>query len=175
MTPEPTQHSTADPALDWAGWLERHGGKLFYFAVHWNAEDPEDALQHAVVQTARAVAEGRCEADETAALRYAYTALRTRLYRAHERCEHRRAGETAWGREQVLLTSTDSTEEECRRVEAALAQLPPQEAEIVVLHLWENMSFIEIGGLLDLNRNTVSARYRRALESIRRHLKNIPE
>lgn len=55
MKREPTQENSDDaPALDRAAWLQRHGGKLYYFAVHWNAEDPEDALRHAVVQTALA-------------------------------------------------------------------------------------------------------------------------
>lgn len=169
MKREPTQESSDDtPALDWGAWLQRHGGKLYYFAVHWNAEDPEDALQHAVVQTARAVTEGRCEAAEDAALRYAYTTLRHRLHRVREQQEQRQRSESAWGREHPLLTADDATEEECRLVEKALQQLPPEVADIVVLHLWENMNFKDIAALLDLNRNTVAARYRKALSALRR-------
>lgn len=169
MKPEPTQESRDDtPVLDWGAWLQRHGGKLYYFAVHWNAEDPEDALQHAVVQTARAVTEGRCEAEEEAALRYAYTTLRHRLHRVRAQQEQRQRSESVWGQEHPLLTADDATEEECRLVEKALQQLPPEEADIVVLHLWENMSFKDIAALLDLNRNTVATRYRKALSALRR-------
>lgn len=169
MKREPTQESSDDtPALDWGTWLQHHGGKLYYFAVHWNAEDPEDALQHAVVQTARAVTEGRCEAAADAALRYAYTTLRHRLHRVRAQQEQRQRSESAWGREHPLLTADDATEEECRLVEKALQQLPSEEADIVVLHLWENMSFKDIAVLLDKNRNTVAARYRKALSALRR-------
>lgn len=167
MPPEPTQESAAAPAMDWAAWLQRHSGKLYYFAVHWNADDPENELQHAVVQTARAVTEGRCEAAADAALRYAYTTLRHRLHRVRAQQEQRQRSESAWGREHPLLTADDATEEECRLVEQALQQLPPEEADIVVLHLWENMSFKDIAVLLDKNRNTVAARYRKALSALR--------
>lgn len=171
MKCEPTQETSDDaPALDWGTWLQHHGGKLYYFAVHWNAEDPEDALQHAVVQTARAVTEGRCEAEAEAALRYAYTTLRHRLHRVRAQQEQRQRSESAWGREHPLLTADDATEEECRLVEKALQQLPSEEADIVVLHLWENMSFKDIAALLDLNRNTVAARYRKALSTLRHTL-----
>lgn len=175
MPPEPTQESAAAPAMDWAAWLQRHSGKLYYFAVHWNADDPENELQHAVVQTARAVTEGRCEAEDTAALRYAYTTLRRHLHRSHEKGLLRRDHETAWEHEHRLLYADGATEEECRDLEDALRQLPPQEAEIIMLHLWENMSFADIGSLLDLNRNTVSARYRKALSGLRHLLRFLPE
>ena len=165
---EQTQHAEPDtPGTDWAAWLQRHGGKLFYFAVHWNAEDPEDALQHTMVQTARAVAEGRCNGDDTAILRYAYTTLRHRLNRLHRESERRRKQESAWGNEMCLLHSDNATAEECRRVEEALRLLPPEEAEIVVLHLWEDMTFQDIAELMNLNRGTVAARYRKALTGIR--------
>lgn len=173
---EQTQHSSArEPGTDWAAWLQHHGGKLYYFAVHWNAEDPEDALQHAVVKTARAVAEGRCESDDTAILRYAYTTLRHYLNRARLKGMQRRVGESAWGQGMCLLQSDEATTEECRKVEAALRRLPPEEAEIVVLHVWEDMTFLEIAELLEINRNTVASRYRRALTGIRELLDHFAE
>ena len=169
MKREPTQESSNDtPALDWGTWLQHHGGKLYYFAVHWNAEDPEDALQHAVVQTARAVTEGRCEAAEEAALRYAYTTLRHRLHRVRAQQEQRQRSESAWGREHPLLTADDATEEECRLVEKALQQLPSEEADIVVLHLWENMSFKDIADTLGISINTALGRMRYAIINLRR-------
>lgn len=39
-----------------------------------------------------------------------------------------------------------------------------------MLHLWEEMSFLDIAELLGINRHTVSARYCRALTNIRKHL-----
>ena len=168
MPTEQTEQKNAEgTGPDWASWLQRHSGRLFFFAVHWNAEDPEDALQHALVKTAHAVAEGRCDADDNAILRYAFITLRSKLHRAHRDMERRYAGERAWGEEMHLLESDEATEEECRCVEAAVRKLPPEEAEVVVLHLWEGMTFQDIGELLDINRHTAAARYRRALTDIR--------
>ena len=173
---EQTQHGgEREPGTDWAAWLQRHGGKLFYFAVHWNAEDPEDALQHTMVQTARAVAEGRCVGDDTSILRYAYTTLRHRLSRVRREGMRRRIGESAWGQGMCLLQSDEATVEECRKVEAALRQLPAEEAELIVLHVWEGMTFLEIAELLELNRNTVASRYRKALTAIRELLDHFTE
>lgn len=175
MPPEPPEESAATPAMDWAAWLQHHSGKLYYFAVHWNAEDPEDELQHAVIQTARAVTEGRCEAEDSAALRYAYTTLRRNLHRSHTLGERRRDRERAWTQEHRLLYADDATAQECADLEEALQQLPPQEAEIIVLHLWEDMSYKEIGALLNLHRNTVATRYRKALSTLRQLLHFLPE
>lgn len=171
MPTEHTEHgNTQQTGPDWAAWLQRYSGKLYFYAVHWNAEDPEDALQHTMVNTARAVAEGRCPADDATILRYAFTTLRNRLHRMHSVREMRRSGESAWGAELQLLESTRASNDECLQVQEAVRKLPPEEGEIVVLHLWEEMSFLDIAEFLGINRHTVSKRYCRALTNIRKHL-----
>lgn len=49
----------------------------------------------------------------------------------------------------------------------ALAQLDPEQAETVRLHLIGEMTFREIGELLDMPLQTVASRYRRAIEKMR--------
>jgi len=48
-----------------------------------------------------------------------------------------------------------------------LAELPVAQREVIVLKLWHNCTFEEIGELLDLSPNTAAGRYRYGLEKLR--------
>jgi RNA polymerase sigma-70 factor, ECF subfamily len=49
----------------------------------------------------------------------------------------------------------------------ALNALPSDQREVVVLHVWGELTFLQIGGLLNLSANTVASRYRYALGKLR--------
>jgi RNA polymerase sigma-70 factor (ECF subfamily) len=53
------------------------------------------------------------------------------------------------------------------RLEAALAELPEEQREIVVLHLQSKLPFREIARLREISINTAMSRYRYALDKIR--------
>lgn len=55
-------------------------------------------------------------------------------------------------------------------VQVAIRRLPPQQSEVVVLKLWEEMTFAEIADVLGESPNTVASRYRYALEKLAVHL-----
>ncbi len=50
---------------------------------------------------------------------------------------------------------------------AALAALPEDQRSVVHLHVWEDMTFREIGELLGLPTQTIASRYRYALDKLR--------
>jgi RNA polymerase sigma-70 factor (ECF subfamily) len=52
---------------------------------------------------------------------------------------------------------------------AALATLQEDQRSVIHLHLWEDMSFREIGELLGQPTQTIASRYRYALEKLRVH------
>jgi RNA polymerase sigma-70 factor (ECF subfamily) len=52
---------------------------------------------------------------------------------------------------------------------AALAGLPEEQRSVVHLHVWEDMTFREIGELLGQPTQTIASRYRYALEKLRLH------
>jgi RNA polymerase sigma factor (sigma-70 family) len=54
-----------------------------------------------------------------------------------------------------------------RLLHAALAQLPPEQREVVTLHLRAELTFREIARLQDVSINTVQSRYRYGLEKLR--------
>ncbi len=52
-------------------------------------------------------------------------------------------------------------------VQNALAQLPVEQTEAVVLKIWYEMTFAEIGQILDISPNTAASRYRYGLAKLR--------
>jgi RNA polymerase sigma-70 factor (ECF subfamily) len=51
-------------------------------------------------------------------------------------------------------------------VAAALQHLPPNQKEVIVLKIWEDLTFMEIASILGESPNTVASRYRYALEKL---------
>jgi RNA polymerase sigma-70 factor, ECF subfamily len=48
-----------------------------------------------------------------------------------------------------------------------LAELPPEQREVIVLKIWNHCTFEEIGALLDISPNTAAGRYRYGLQKIK--------
>ena len=48
-----------------------------------------------------------------------------------------------------------------------LGDLPDDQREVIVLHVWGELTFSEIGHLLDISSNTAASRYRYALAKLR--------
>ncbi len=59
----------------------------------------------------------------------------------------------------------------------ALERLPAEQREVIVLKIWHEQTFEEIGGLLHLSPNTAAGRYRYGLQKLRAILatEGIPE
>lgn len=57
-----------------------------------------------------------------------------------------------------------------RAVWKALRQLPTEQAEVVVLRIWEGMTFAEIGEVLEISQNTAASRYQYAVQKLSRRL-----
>ena len=52
-----------------------------------------------------------------------------------------------------------------------LMKLPPEQREVIVLKIWHEHTFEEIGELLELSPNTAAGRYRYGMEKLRACLK----
>jgi RNA polymerase sigma-70 factor (ECF subfamily) len=59
------------------------------------------------------------------------------------------------------------------RVTEALAALPADQREVIVLKIWYRQTFAEIGRLLDISPNTAAGRFRYALARLRRALEEL--
>jgi RNA polymerase sigma-70 factor, ECF subfamily len=54
-----------------------------------------------------------------------------------------------------------------------LAELPLEQREAVVLKIWNQFTFEEIGGLLEISPNTAAGRYRYGLQKIKHQLEGL--
>ena len=83
-------------------------------------------------------------------------------------------------RQPVSLTGTDSMipdskgpdesviyNEEAQRLNCALAELPDNQREVIILHLKSKMKFKEIARLQGVSANTIQGRYRYGLNKLR--------
>jgi RNA polymerase sigma-70 factor (ECF subfamily) len=66
---------------------------------------------------------------------------------------------------------TPSETEAERQAMRALADLPQEQREVIVLKIWHEHTFQEIGALLDISPNTVAGRYRYGLQKLRISMK----
>jgi RNA polymerase sigma-70 factor, ECF subfamily len=64
----------------------------------------------------------------------------------------------------------EETERE-RLAMKCLAQLPPEQREVIVLKIWSEQTFEEIGALLAISPNTAAGRYRYGMNKLRAELK----
>ena len=61
--------------------------------------------------------------------------------------------------------------EDADALQAALERLPQAQREVLVLRIWSDLTFAQIASTLGESINTVTARYRYALEAMRRVIK----
>jgi len=57
-------------------------------------------------------------------------------------------------------------EETYRAIWLALRMLPPEQAEVVTLKIWEDMTFAQIGEILELSPNTAASRYQYGMNKL---------
>ena len=149
---------------DRAGLVERlydaHGASLYRYALmllldHTAAED-------AVQQVFAAVMRGSGALDNE--LHYLRRAVRNECYSTL-----RRRRDTPLDAGSVLepAAGVHVSPDERLALEGALAALPTDQREVVHLHVYEGMTFREIGESLDESMNTVASRYRYALTRMR--------
>ncbi len=136
-------------------------------AITRNQDDAEDAVQSALVRVA----------DHPRLLNKAeepwYYLLRMVRNEALLILRQRNRSLTLASLSDLLTrTAVDEAEKEetFRAVWSALRKLPVQQSEVVVLKVWEGLTFAQIGKVLDITPSTAASRYRYALEKLSRKL-----
>jgi len=77
---------------------------------------------------------------------------------------------------EIFERSPDPDREAFRlRLESALAELPVEQREVVVLKLWEERTFDEISHICGIPLNTAASRYRYGLDKLRGLLRPVYE
>lgn len=136
-------------------------------ALTHHQQDAEDAVQAALVRLA---GEPQLLRDVRSPWSYLLRMVRNEallILRRKERC-------SAAGDLSDLLTRcrVDEMEQEesQRAVWRALRALPPEQVEVVVLKIWEEMTFSQIGEVLDISPNTAASRYQYAMAKLSQRL-----
>ncbi|MBL7649232.1 MAG: sigma-70 family RNA polymerase sigma factor [Candidatus Hydrogenedentes bacterium] len=101
---------------------------------------------------------------------YLYRAARNEaLSRLRKRTVRTRAAAELTYAAEVLTPIESSLEsaEEAARVNSALLALPVEQREVVVLKVYQNMTFKDIARITGASQNTVASRYRYALAKLK--------
>ncbi len=157
----------------WKDWFDAHGPKLLLCARLWTRSlaDAEDVVQEAFVRYWRHQRKlpGDPQALLVTSVRRAALDLARRESRRALR-EERVANES--GDDGGLFVAQPGEDAERRReIEAALQRLPAEQREVLVLKIWQELTFEQIGEMLHLSPNTAASRYRYALGALRKELK----
>jgi RNA polymerase sigma-70 factor, ECF subfamily len=193
----PTPHRSMDETLDmappcaepqispasaaWSEWLAAHAPRLLLFARQQarSHQDAEDILQDALVRLVEKLNSGEFVGGRDAWLPYIFTSIRRLAIDLSRRDDRRKRREDAVGegieaeqREAFhpWFESEASGDETRVQLEEGLRELPPKFAEVIVMKIWGERTFAEIGETLGISQNTAASRYRYGLEALKRHL-----
>ena len=156
------------PAL--AGLYDLTAGRLLRYSlsITRHQHDAEDALQAALLSVA-----DHPQMLERSDRPWAYLLRITRneslvILRRKRRCLL--SDDLQDLRTQVQVDELER-EETFREVWRALRRLPATQGEVVVLKIWESMTFAEIGDVLEVSPATAASRYRYAMEKLSHRLR----
>lgn len=153
----------------WKDWFDRHGPRLFLYAKQLtrSAADAEDVLQEAFVRFWK---HQRHLGGEPIALVFA-SIRRTAIDQARSADRRARREETAGQSIEEPWFDRESTEQErTAEIEESLRQLPQEQREILVLRLWGELTYEQIGDQLGISPHTAASRYRHGMDRMRRTL-----
>lgn len=140
---------------------------LVLFARQWvrSAADAEDIVQDAFVKFWR-----RNHKIDNRALLYATvrsTALD--LIRRDSR-RARREIEASAEVDEAIAHAFDFDDESQRGLARAIDRLPHEQREVLVMKIWNELTFAEIAQALEISQNTAASRYRYALAALKKDL-----
>ena len=132
-----------------------------------NQHDAEDAVQASLVQVALKMRKF-CRADHPWA--YLLTTVRNEALMIARRKQRWTLSTNLADLLTLPLVDELEIEETHRAVWRALRSLPTTQAEVVVLKIWEELTFAQIAEILDVPPDTVASRYRYAMNKLNRKL-----
>lgn len=142
--------------------------------------DVEVLLSGVIERVAEAVAQGRVPAEEEDLLRYSMSSIRHEAIRANRRNSNRREAEQQYfagaGPEPVSehpRMSEADAEVRAQHIRCAVQQLPAEQAELIILHIWEELSIAEIARRFRTPESTIRSRYIVALRTMKSYLSTL--
>ena len=151
---------------DWRSCFSQLAPGLLLFARQWvhSSADAEDIVQEAFVKFWR-----KQHSIENRGLLYATvrTVALDLLRRDSRRA--RREATASLDMEHTTEPQFDFDDGSQRELAAALDLLPVEQREVLVMKIWNELTFAEIGAALGISQNTAASRYRYALASLKKN------
>jgi RNA polymerase sigma-70 factor, ECF subfamily len=148
---------------------------LYLFArtvANGNQADAEDALQECFIR----LWQNRQGLGAVRNLRaYLFTTIRNAYMNVArtEAREHKRRTERG-GPSGLIAEGPADSRLDCERISAAIASLPEDQRNVVVLKVWGELTLAEIAEVIRESPNTVASRYRYGLRKLRDFLGDEP-
>jgi RNA polymerase sigma-70 factor (ECF subfamily) len=140
---------------------------LLLFARQWvqSAADAEDVVQEAFIKFWRR----NHNIDNRALLYAAVRSIALDFIRRNTRRARREA--TVFAETETASDPQFASDDETQSaLAAAVGSLPQDQREVLVLKIWNELTFNEIGGALGISQNTAASRYRYALANLKKTL-----
>src|SRR5438270_12361172 len=150
---------------EWKVCFSEVGPGLVLFARQWvqSAADAEDIVQEAFVRFWR-----RNHSIQNRGLLYATVrSIALDLIRRDSRRARREAAAVA-DSDQTIEPAFQCQDESQQSLVLALDRLPKNQREVLVMKIWNELTFAEIGEVLGVSQNTAASRYRYGLEALRK-------
>ena len=140
---------------------------LVLFARQWarSAADAEDIDQEAFVKFWR-----RNHNIDNRALLYATVRSIALDFLRRDSRRARRESVAVAETEQSVQPTFEIEDESQRALVAALDLLPNEQREVLVMKIWNDLTFAEIASALEISQNTAASRYRYALANLKKNL-----
>ena len=157
---------------EWEAIFNEHGAPLILLARQWTY--CQNAAEDVVVEAFLRVWEQRCAVREPIPYLYEFVRRLAKDWQSSETSRHRR--EQVVGQRAIQRSSAVAPEmfviaqENQDAVLGALAELPAEQREVIVMKLWGQLTFAAIAEQLAIPLNTAASRYRYGLEAIQRRL-----
>ena len=152
---------------DWKSCFSEVAPGLVLFARQFvqSIADAEDIVQEAFVRFWRKQHSITNRALLFATVRsIALDLLRRDVRRA------RREAKACLESEQVTSPQFDADDEGQQALAAAVERLPPDQREVLVMKIWNELTFADIATVLGVSQNTAASRYRYALGNLKKSL-----
>jgi RNA polymerase sigma-70 factor (ECF subfamily) len=152
---------------NWRNCFSEVAPGLLLFARQWvqSAADAEDIVQEAFVKFWRR----NHDIDNRGLLYAAVRSLALDFIRRDARRARREATVLA-ETEPVIEPHFELEDDTQSALAAAVESLPRDQREVLVLKIWNDLTFSEIAGALGISQNTAASRYRYALTNLKKTL-----
>lgn len=147
---------------------DRYADSLFRYAaaLTGSADDAEDAVQEVFIRIAHNLKHiGKVKNVKS----YLYSATRNAAYSQFRSKKHRQDIHQAMCLDFKIKTDfeTDKKLSESAAICEAFAKLPIDQREVILLKVFDEMTFKEISETTGISMNTVASRYRYAIEKLK--------